>query len=126
MNNQPTMPQHANPSWGGAHPLDPRLAAPQHTPPGLIDLTAERNVLQLGFEDNEYILPHNMANNSARSYTTCLCHFIVHLDIADPLELEYNPNFYNCSLSVLPNLHKSVCLLTGLTTLEMQFMQSEQ
>ncbi|KAK6022457.1 hypothetical protein OSTOST_11844 [Ostertagia ostertagi] len=47
MNNQPAMPQHANPSWGGSHPLDPRLAAPQLTP-DLMDLTAEEECHSVG------------------------------------------------------------------------------
>ncbi|VDO36490.1 unnamed protein product [Haemonchus placei] len=65
MNAQPTIPQHVNSSWGVPHPQDSRLTTQMQTP-DLIDLVAERNVLQLGFDDNEYVLPHNMANNAAR------------------------------------------------------------
>uniref|UniRef100_A0A7I4YP46 Protein transport protein Sec24A n=1 Tax=Haemonchus contortus TaxID=6289 RepID=A0A7I4YP46_HAECO len=65
MNAQPTVPQHVNSSWGVPHPQDSRLTTQMQTP-DLIDLIAERNVLQLGFDDNEYVLPHNMANNAAR------------------------------------------------------------
>ncbi|VDM67274.1 unnamed protein product [Strongylus vulgaris] len=35
-------------------------------PSDIVDLMAERNILQEGFDDIEYTLPHNMANNTAR------------------------------------------------------------
>ncbi|KAK6035385.1 Sec23/Sec24 zinc finger [Cooperia oncophora] len=102
---QPAMPQPMNPAWGGSHPgahpggshpLDPRIAAPVHHAPDLIDLTSERNVLQLGFEDNEYVLPHNMANNSAR----------------------VDPSVFRCTLTMVPQteeLLKKSRLPLGLT-----------
>lgn len=61
---QPTHPSH--PSWGGSYQNDPRMAAAPAYTSDLIDLMAERNILQLGFDDIEYSLPHNMANNMAR------------------------------------------------------------
>ncbi|VDM81946.1 unnamed protein product [Strongylus vulgaris] len=43
-------------------------------PSDIVDLMAERNILQEGFDDIEYTLPHNMANNTARvdpRYESC-------------------------------------------------------
>lgn len=65
MNAQARMPGPAPTTWAPSYPQDPRAAAYGHSS-DLIDLTAERNVLQSGFDDNEYSLPHNMANNSAK------------------------------------------------------------
>ncbi|KAK5972298.1 hypothetical protein GCK32_001629 [Trichostrongylus colubriformis] len=95
INAHPAMPQQVNPAWSGSHRQDPRFAA-QLNAPDLIDLTAERNVIQLGFDDNEYDLPHNMANNSAR----------------------VDPSVFRCTLTVVPQtdeLLKKSRLPLGLT-----------
>ncbi|VDN26601.1 unnamed protein product [Cylicostephanus goldi] len=61
-----TAPHQAHPSWTGAYQNDSRMASSPPYQSDIVDLMAERNILQSGFDDIEYSLPHNMANNTAR------------------------------------------------------------
>ncbi|ETN73106.1 Sec23/Sec24 trunk domain protein [Necator americanus] len=84
------------PTWGGAYPNDSRAAAAPGYSSDLVDLMAERNILQLGFDDIEYTLPHNMANNAAR----------------------VDPSVFRCTLTMVPQteeLLKKSRLPLGLT-----------
>ncbi|VDL69235.1 unnamed protein product [Nippostrongylus brasiliensis] len=95
INNSQGMQAPAATTWGASFPQDPRYATQTLTSDS-IDLTAERNVLQLGFDDNEYSLPHNMANNTVR----------------------VDPSVFRCTLTTVPQteeLLKKCRLPFGLT-----------
>ncbi|EYC40975.1 hypothetical protein Y032_0587g344 [Ancylostoma ceylanicum] len=90
------MPQPTHPTWGGSYQNDSRMAAAPGYSSDLVDLMGERNILQLGFDDIEYCLPHNMANNQAR----------------------VDPSVFRCTLTMVPQneeLLKKSRLPFGLT-----------
>ncbi|KAL6739239.1 hypothetical protein Aduo_012715 [Ancylostoma duodenale] len=96
MNPVGAMPQPTHPAWSGSYQNDSRMAtAPAHSS-DLVDLMGERNILQSGFDDIEYSLPHNMANNQAR----------------------VDPSVFRCTLTMVPQneeLLKKSRLPLGLT-----------
>ncbi|KHJ87181.1 Sec23/Sec24 trunk domain protein [Oesophagostomum dentatum] len=91
------MMQHpVQPSWGGPLQSDSRMPAGPAYSSDIVDLMAERNIVQSGFDDIEYSLPHNMANNSAR----------------------IDPSVFRCTLTMVPQneeLLKKSRLPLGLT-----------
>uniref|UniRef100_A0A158P905 Protein transport protein SEC24 n=1 Tax=Angiostrongylus cantonensis TaxID=6313 RepID=A0A158P905_ANGCA len=85
----------SNSLWGNSHPQDSRLTTPGYLSDS-VDLMSERNILQSGFDDIVYDLPHNMANNTAR----------------------VDPSVFRCTLNMVPQteeLLKNSRLPLGLT-----------
>ncbi|KIH59608.1 Sec23/Sec24 zinc finger [Ancylostoma duodenale] len=96
MNPVGAMPQPTHPAWGGSYQNDSRMAATPAYSSDLVDLMGERSILQSGFDDIEYSLPHNMANNQAR----------------------VDPSVFRCTLTMVPQneeLLKKSRLPLGLT-----------
>ncbi|KAJ1352255.1 hypothetical protein KIN20_008550 [Parelaphostrongylus tenuis] len=92
----PSVAQPYQPMWSTSYPQDSRLAATSSYASDSIDLMSERNILQLGFDDIVYDLPHNMANNTAR----------------------VDPSVFRCTLNMVPQteeLLKKSRLPLGLT-----------
>ncbi|RCN35524.1 Sec23/Sec24 zinc finger [Ancylostoma caninum] len=93
---QMNMPQTTHPAWSGSYQNDSRMATAPAYSSDLVDLMGERNILQSGFDDIEYSLPHNMANNQAR----------------------VDPSVFRCTLTMVPQneeLLKKSRLPLGLT-----------
>lgn len=81
--------------WSSSYPQDSRSAMQAYVSDS-VDLMSERNILESGFNDIIYNLPHNMANNTAR----------------------VDPSVFRCTLNMIPQteeLLKKSRLPLGLT-----------
>ncbi|KJH45939.1 Sec23/Sec24 trunk domain protein [Dictyocaulus viviparus] len=94
LNDHPSISKPLQLSWDISHTQN-SLGAPAHVF-DFVDLMSEKNIIQSGFNDNMYSLPHNMANNMAR----------------------VDPSVFRCTLTVVPQseeLLKKSRLPLGLT-----------